>query len=187
MKAVENSVLDKKSEKVEKNGQTQTVNANVNAKNMEVIAKLVMQKIQSLEVDLSEISELNEIAKEVVKLNIEIQKLSEKRLQLMNHGKEIYEKLNGDSRKLLEFLGLIDTEMIEKAIYARISTERNVSRASKGNGVSGKKINFKGQIYNVASYFMAKNGIQGGFQGLEQWAKANGYSIKIENDTIYIL
>jgi hypothetical protein len=81
-------------------------------------------------------------------------------------------------------LGLIDTEKIERVIgKTHVSAQ---IRASRGNGVSGKKINFKGQQYNIAGYFLRKHGIQGGLQGLQGWAKANGYSIKLEGDTIYI-
>ena len=188
---IENVVLEKaenvvlgagKVEGKAENGQ------NANKKNMEVIAKLIMQKLESLSVDLSEISELNEIAKEIVKLNVEIQKLSEKRLQLMNRGKEIMEKLNSDSIKLLEFLGLLNTAEIERAIGKSQRTQtQTTERAEKGNGLTGKKIVYNGKMYNIAQYFMQKHGIKGGLSGLEQWAKERGLSVKVEDDVIYII
>jgi predicted transcriptional regulator len=155
---------------------------------METIAKLIMQKIETLGIDLSEISELNEIAKEVLKLNVEIQKLSERRLQLINRGKEIMEKLNDNAKRLMEFIGLINVEEIERAIgkTAKVQTERT-ERTEKGNGLTGKKIVFNGKMYNIAQYFAQKHGIKGGLSGLEQWAKSQGRTIKVEDDIIYIL
>ena len=170
------------------NGQNGQQTVNANQKNMEVIAKLVMQKIESLNIDLSEISELNEIAKEVVKLNVEIQKLSEKRLQLMNRGKEIFAKLNDDAKRLLEFIGLINVEEIERAIGKMQRTQtQTTERTEKGNGLSGKKIVYNGKMYSIGQYFMQKHGIKGGLSGLEQWAKERGLSVKVEDDVIYII
>ena len=79
-------------------------------KNIEVIAKMIMEKLNGL--NISEISELNEIATEVVRLNVEIQKLSEERLQKLNRCKELYEKLDSNTAKILEFLGIINIEEI---------------------------------------------------------------------------
>ena len=155
-------------------------------KNIETIMKLVVQKIEALNVDLAEINELSNLVKEVVRLNVEIQKLSEERLQKLNRCKELYEKLNGEAKNILQILGLINIEEIEKTIGVKTQTAR-IERAERGNGLSGKKIVFQGKQYNVATYFLRKHGITGGLKGLEQWAKTRGCSLHIENDVIYIL
>ena len=154
-------------------------------KNMDTIAKLIVEKLNGLNIELSEISELSNLVKEVVELNVKIQKLSEERLQKLNRAKEIYEKLDSNAAKILEFLGLLDTQQIERVIGK--ARERTTERAERGNGLSGKKIVFQGKQYNISSYFLKKFGISGGLKGLEQWAKSQGRSVKIENDVIYIL
>ena len=182
----ENAVLEKAESAVEK--KVEKVERKTDQKNIEVIAKMIMEKLNGLNIELSEISELNEIAKEVVKLNVEIQKLSERRLQLINRGKEIIAKINSDSIRLLEFLGIINIEEIERAIgKTQIATVERVERASRGNGLSDKKIVYNGKMYNMATYFMKKMGISGGLRGLEEWAKTRGLSLKIDDDVIYII
>ena len=159
-------------------------NAVLGKKNMDTIAKLIMEKLSGLDIELSEVSELSNLVKEVVELNVKIQKLSEERLQKLNRAKEIYEKLDSNAAKILEFLGLLDTQQIERVIGK--ARERTTERAERGNGLSGKKVVFQGKQYNIASYFMKKMGISGGLRGLEEWAKARGLTLKVENDVIYI-
>jgi hypothetical protein len=182
---VEKKVLENGKAENGQNGQK------ANKKNNMEIAKLIMQRIEALDIDLSEISELNQLAKEIVELNLKIQKLSEERLQKMNKAKEIMEKLNSDSIRLLEFLGLLNTEEIERAIgkasITKVQTIERTERAEKGNGLSGKKIVFQGKMYNIANYFAQKHGIKGGLRGLEEWAKQKGFSVKIEDDVIFIV
>jgi len=161
-------------------------NAVLGKKNMDTIAKLIMEKLSGLDIELSEVSELSNLVKEVVELNVKIQKLSEERLQKLNRAKEIYEKINGEAKNILQILGLINIEEIEKTIGVKTQTAR-IERAERGNGLSGKKIVFQGKQYNVATYFLRKHGITGGLKGLEQWAKTRGCSLHIENDVIYIL
>jgi hypothetical protein len=189
-KMTENVVLEKtgkaeggKVERKAENGQNGQ-NAIVKRKNAESLSKLIAEKIAELDIELGEISELVELARNISDLNVKIQKLSEERLQKLNRAREICEKLDETAKRLLEFLGLANFTEIERVIgKTHVSTQ---IRASRGNGVSGKRINFKGQQYNIAGYFLRKHGIQGGMQGLQDWAKANGYSIKLEGDTIYI-
>jgi hypothetical protein len=184
-KVVENAgKVERKAEKTV-NGQ----NGNkITQKNMETIAKIVMQKIESLNIDLNEISELVELARNISDLNVKIQKLSEERLQKLNKAKEIYEKINDEAKMLLEFLGIANFAEIEKVIgvKAQIAKTQTI-RAEKGNGATGKKIVYQGKQYNIASYFMRKMGISGGIKGLEEWAKARGYSVKVEDDVIFIV
>jgi hypothetical protein len=161
-------------------------NQNVREKNAKSLAKLVMEKIQSLDIDLNEISELNENIREITTLNIEIQKLSERRLQLLNRTKEIYEKLGNETKAIMEILGLLKVDEVERIIYGKTSTERTSTRASKGNGLTGKKINFKGQVYNIATYFCNKHGIKGGIEGLREWATKNGYKVIVNENEIII-
>jgi len=193
MNVVENAKVSEKAENVEKN-----VNAgekNVNAgekkadqKNIEVIAKMIMEKLNGLNIELSEISELSNLVKEVVRLNVEIQKLSEERLQKLNRCKELYEKLNGEAKNILQILGLINIEEIEKVIGVKTQTAKTtVERVSRGNGLSDKKIVYNGKMYNMATYFCRKHGITGGLPGLEQWARARGLSLKVEDDVIFIV
>jgi len=157
-------------------------------KNMETIMKLVVQKIEALNVDLAEINELSNLVKEVVRLNVEIQKLSEERLQKLNRCKELYEKLNGEAKNILQILGLINIEEIEKVIGVKTQTAKTtVERVSRGNGLSDKKIVYNGKMYNMATYFCRKHGITGGLPGLEQWARARGLSLKVEDDVIFIV
>jgi len=167
-------------------------NAVLGKKNMDTIAKLIMEKLSSLDIDLSEIRELNEIAKEVVELNVKIQRISEERLYKLNRCKELYEKLNGEAKNILQVLGLINVEEIERVIgvkaqIAKTQTVKTTTRAERGNGLTDKKIVFDGKMYNMATYFCRKHGITGGLPGLEQWAKSQGRSVKIENDVIYIV
>jgi TolA-binding protein len=182
-KVVEN-VVEKKVEKKTENGQNGQ-NAIVKQRNAESLAKLLLEKVQSMDIELEEISELVELARNISDLNMKIQKLSEERLQKLNKAREIYEKLDETAKRLLEFLGLLNTAEIERVI-GKTQTVKT-QRASNGNGLSGKKINFKGQQYNIASYFLRKYGIVGGFNGLQDWVNRNGYKMKIENDVIYIL
>jgi len=156
-------------------------------KNMDTIVKLVAQKVEALNIDLSEVSELVELVRNISDLNIKIQKLSEERLYKLNRAREIYEKINGEAKTLLEFLGLINVEEIERVIgvKAQIAKTQTI-RTERGNGVSDKKIVYNGKMYNMATYFMKKMGISGGLRGLEEWAKARGLTLKVENDVIYI-
>ena len=161
-------------------------------KNMDTIVKLVAQKVEALNIDLSEVSELVELVRNISDLNIKIQKLSEERLYKLNRAREIYEKINGEAKTLLEFLGLINVEEIEKTIgiktqIAKTQTVKTTTRAERGNGLTDKKIVFDGKMYNMATYFCRKHGITGGLKGLEEWAKSQGRSVKIENDVIYIV
>ena len=174
----ENAVV--KAEKVEK------VERKADQKNIEVIAKMIMEKLNGLNIELSEISELSNLVKEVVRLNVEIQKLSEERLQKLNRCKELYEKLNGEAKNILEFLGLINVADIEKVI-GKTQVRTQTTRAERGNGLSDKKIVYNGKMYNMATYFCRKHGITGGLPGLEQWARARGLSLKVEDDVIFIV
>jgi hypothetical protein len=185
---VGNAVLEKAVERKAENGQNGQKATQTQEKNMKTLAKLVMQKLESLDIDLNEISELNEIAKSVKEIELEIQKLSEKRLQLINRGKEIYEKLNGEAKSILQILGILNAEEIEKAIFGKVQVARNPTvRAERGNGVTDKRIVFQGKTYNIASYFLKKMGISGGMKGLEEWARSRGYSLKVEDDVIFIV
>jgi hypothetical protein len=153
-------------------------------KNIESLAKIVAEKLMETGLELGEISELSNLTREIVDLNVKIQKLSEERLQKISQVKEIYERLDETAKKILELLGLLNVEEVERVIgKTHVSTH---VRASNGNGLTGKKINFKGQIYNIAAYFMRKYGIQGGFNGLQEWVAKNGYNLRIDGDTIYI-
>jgi hypothetical protein len=193
--AVENVVLEK--ENVEKAGKVErkvekTVNGQngnkITQKNMETIAKLIMQKIETLGIDLNEISELVELARNISDLNVKIQKLSEERLQKLNKAKEIYEKINGEAKMLLEFLGLINVAEIEKVIGVKAQIAKaNIQRTEKGNGLTDKRIIYQGKEYRIASYFMRKYGISGGLKGLEEWARQKGFSLKIDDDVIFIV
>jgi uncharacterized protein (DUF111 family) len=193
--AVENVVLEKenveKAGKVERKVENQNGNKitqTVNKKNMETIAKLIMQKIETLGIDLSEVSELVELARNISDLNVKIQKLSEERLQKLNKAKEIYEKINDEAKMLLEFLGIANFAEIEKVIGGKTQTVKTQTiRAEKGNGVTDKRIVFQGKEYRIASYFMRKYGISGGMKGLEEWARSRGYSLKVEDDVIFIV
>jgi hypothetical protein len=172
-------------EKVEK-VERRTESKNADKKNMEMLSRLIMEKIETLGIDLTEIRELNEVAKEVVKLNIEIQKLCEKRLQLLNRGKELYEKIDSNTAKILEFLGLISMEEVERAIGKVQTAKTTIQRASNGNGVSHRRIVFQGKVYNIGAYFMRKMGINGGLQGLQDWATKNGYKVVVNENEIII-
>ena len=155
-------------------------------KNIETIMKLVVQKIESLNIDLAEISELSNLVKEVAELNVKIQRLSEERLQKLNRAKEIYGKINGEAKILLEFIGF-NVADIEKVIGVKTQTTPEKEKAERGNGLTDKKIVYNGKMYSMATYFMKKMGITGGLSGLEQWAKSQGRSVKIEDDVIYII
>jgi len=160
------------------------VEKKVEKKNKETIAKMIMQKIESLNIDLAEISELIELARNISDLNMKIQKLSEERSQKLSRAKEIYGKINGEAKTLLEFIGFNVAE-IERVIG--VKAQERTERTECGNGLSGKKIVFNGKMYNMATYFCRKHGITGGLPGLEQWAKSQGRTIRVEDDVIYIL
>ena len=180
LEKTENKNLEKTEKTAEKTG-------NVDKRNMETIAKLVMEKIESIGVDLSGISELNQLSKEILELNLKIQKLSEERLQKISQAKEIFAKLNDEAKRLLEFLGLLNTAEIERAIGINVQTAKTtIQRASRGNGLSGKRIVFQGKTYNIAHYFMQKMNIQGGLSGLLDWAKKNGFTVKQNENEIII-
>ena len=177
-KVVKENAVEKKVEK--------TVNAQTVNKNKETITKMIMQKIEALDIDLSEISELIELVRNISDLNMKIQKLSEERSLKLNRAREIYGKIDGEAKTLLEFIGFNVTD-IERVIGVKTQTTPEKGKAERGNGLSGKKIVFNGKMYNMATYFMKKMGISGGLRGLEEWAKQRGYSLKVEDDVIYIL
>jgi len=155
-------------------------------KNIETIMKLVVQKIESLNIDLAEISELSNLVKEVAELNVKIQRLSEERLQKLNRAKEIYGKINGEAKILLEFIGF-NVADIEKVIGVKTQTTPEKEKAERGNGLTDKKIVYNGKMYSMATYFCRKHGITGGLPGLEQWAKSQGRTIRVEDDVIFIV
>jgi hypothetical protein len=204
MEKVENVVLEKtgkaeggKVERKAENGQNGQ-NGNVgnavlektaktaSKKNKEVIAKLIAEKLDAMDIDISGISELSNLAKEIIELNTKIQRLSEERLEKINRAREIYEKINGEAKKLLEFLGLLNAEEVERAIGKTQTAKTTIQRASNGNGLTNKKIVFQGKTYNIASYFARKMGITGGLPGLLDWAKKNGFTVKQNENEIII-
>jgi hypothetical protein len=181
---VGNAVLEKA---VERKAENQNGNK-TQTQNGKTLVDLVMQRLKSLNVDIAEIELLNVLTAEINAIESQIQKLNELRIQKLNEAKSIYEKLNGEAKKILEILGLINMAEIEKTIGVKTQIAKTQTiRAEKGNGVSDKRIVFQGKMYNIASYFMKKMGIQGGMKGLEEWAKARGYSLKVEDDVIFIV
>jgi hypothetical protein len=182
-----NVVVGKVEKKAEKtvNGQ----NGNKITQNAKMtLADLVMQRLQSLNVDITEIELLNVIVSDINAIESQIQKLNELRIQKLNEAKSIYEKLNAEAKNILQILGLINVAEIEKTVYGKAQIAKTQTiRAEKGNGVSDKRIVFQGKEYRIASYFMRKYGISGGLKGLEEWAKQKGFSLKIDDDVIFIV
>jgi hypothetical protein len=181
---VGNVVLEKA---VERKAENQNGNKNGQTK-AKTLAELLEQRLKALNIDLSEIELLNVLTAEINAIEAQIQKLNEERLRKLNEAKSIYEKLNGEAKKILQILGLINMAEIEKTIGVKTQIARTPTvRAEKGNGVSDKRIVFQGKQYNIASYFMKKMGISGGLRGLEEWAKQRGLSVKVEDDVIFIV
>jgi hypothetical protein len=197
VKKMENVVLEKNAglEKLEKveNGKVERKAENQNGQTKaKTLAELLEQRLEALNVDLSEIELLNTLVGEINVIETKIQKMNESKIQKINEAKSIYEKLSFEAKNILQILGLINIEEIEKTIdiktqIAKTQTVRTTTKAEKGNGVTDKKIVFNGKTYNIASYFMKKMGISGGLRGLEEWARARGLSLKVEDDVIFIV
>jgi hypothetical protein len=184
-KVVENA--GKVERKVEKtvNGQNGQI---PNQTTKMTLAELLERKMKALNVDLSEIELLNVIVIDINTIESQIQKLNELRIQKLNEAKSIYEKLNAEAKNILQILGLINMAEIEKTVYGKAQIAKTqITRAEKGNGLTDKRIVFQGKEYRIASYFMRKYGISGGMKGLEEWARSRGYSLKVEDDVIFIV
>jgi len=192
MEKVENVVLEKENVNVgglEKEKKTENQNGNKITQNAKMtLADLVMQRLQSLNVDIAEIELLNVLTAEINAIEAEIQKLNESRIQKLNEARKIVESLNDEAKRILEILGLVNFAEIEKTVYGKAQIAKTtIQRAERGNGATGKRIVFQGKQYNIASYFMKKMGISGGMKGLEEWARSRGYSLKVEDDVIFIV
>ena len=186
----ENVVLEKnagleKAESVENAKVVKVENQN-GQKATQTLAELLEQRLRTLNVDLSEIEFLNAIAQELKNIEAEIERLEKRKSDLRTEARNIIEKISNEAKRILEILGIVNFEEIEKTVYGKTQIAQ-IERAERGNGLSGKKIVFQGKQYNVATYFLRKHGITGGLKGLEQWAKTRGCSLHIENDVIYIL
>jgi TolA-binding protein len=200
MEKVENVVLEKENVNVGGLEKEKVVEKTVNGQNGQTqnqttkmtLADLVMQRLQSLNVDIAEIEFLNAIVQELKNIETEIERLEKRKSDLRTEARGILEKISDEAKRILEILGLVNFEEIEKMVYASFEYERtkrnvNTVKTERGNGVSDKRIVYQGKEYRIASYFMRKMGISGGLKGLEEWARQRGFSLKIDDDVIFIV
>jgi hypothetical protein len=196
MEKVENVVLEKENVNVGGLEKEKVVEKTVNGQNgqtkAKTLAELLEQRLQSLNVDLSEIEFLNAIVQELKNIEAEIERLGKRKSDLRTEARGILEKISDEAKRILEILGLVNFEEIGKMIYASFEYERtkrnvNTVKTERGNGVTNKKIVYQGRQYNIANYFMKKFGIKGGIKGLEDWARQRGLSVKVEDDVIFIV
>jgi len=176
--------------KVEKKAENGKKRQNGKKKNGDLkqgILKALEEKLSAVDVTLDEIEELKEISDEMAELNAQMQEIMARRDELRKKAHGIMDKLDKDTRKLLEFLGLLDVKTVTSNLYGGNSSKKaGGQRAKRGNGLSGKAIVYEGQEYRQATYFMKKHGITGGLEGLKEWVENQGLTVRVEDDTIYI-
>jgi len=153
----------------------------------EGILKALEEKLSAVDVTLDEIERLKEISEEMAVLNEKVQELIAKRDALRKEAHGILDKLDKDTRRLLEFLGLLDVKAITNNLYGgKTPRTGGGQRTRRGNGLTGKTIVYQDTEYRQATYFMKKHGITGGLEGLKEWAEGQGLTVRVEDDTIYI-
>jgi len=151
------------------------------------IVKVVEEKIKRAGITLEEIESLKQITEELRELNAKMQEILSQRDTLREAAHYILDKIDSDTRKLLEFLGVIDFKEIMEAVYPSGGKRRATGqRTRRGNGLTGKTIVYQDTEYKQATYFMRKHGITGGLEGLKEWAESQGLTVRVEDDTIYI-
>lgn len=151
------------------------------------LAELVLEKLEKEGIDLESIGRFNSDLERLIELNSEIEKLMIERREVSMRVSDFLDKLTDMQKQLLTLLGLIDIEKIKSVREFTVKVgERKRSGVKRGNGLRGKTIVFEGKEYRNANYFMQKYEITGGLEGLRQWAESNGFSVRIEDDTVFI-
>ena len=100
--------------------------------------------------------------------------------------------VNGSVRRLAKVPALIHKakHLVRKFTEEEEKKTTTTKRASGGRastkGIGDRKINFKGKVFSIPSYFMRKMGISGGLEGLYEWAESQGYRVTETEDMIII-
>lgn len=153
----------------------------------EFVLAEIEKKLENVGVTMEEIGKLRSLVAEIEELNRKMAEIMERRTEIRKEVHSITDRLDEGTRKLLEFLGVINfKEVFDKLYTAGERRQVGGTRGRKGNGLAGKVIVFEGQEYRQASYFVKKHGITGGMEGLKEWAESMGYTVRVEGDTIYI-
>lgn len=182
--------MAEKGRNVEKKVET-VGNGEKKAENGTWLKELIEKKLENVGVTLEEIGRLKSLVAEIEELNRKMAEIMERRTEIRKEVHSITDRLDEDTRKLLEFLGVINFKEVFDKLYTagerrQVGGTRGTGGRRKGNGLAGKVIVFEGQEYRQASYFVKKHGITGGMEGLKEWAESGGYTVRVEGDTIYI-
>lgn len=191
-KMAEGKVVEEKKveEKPKKNGSGKK-NGRKNGKLKRLVYQEIERRLEECGIDMDDIERLKQMAAEIKELNAKMQEIVKRRTEIREAVHYILDSIDEDTRKLLEFLKIVNFKEIVDSIYPseeRKSTGRKSAggRTKRGNGLSGKTIVYEGQEYRQATYFMRKHGITGGMEGLKGWAEGQGLTVRVEGDTIYI-